>query len=187
MNKPSRLFSFKEHISNVFTAGISFVRIRQLKRRNKSVMNKKLKERIMLAVSEVNGCAMCSYVHTKLALQVGIDNEEIKNIIKGDIEGIPEEDVPAVLFAKNFAFNHEVIDPALYNKIAELYGEDKANAIIHVCNIITMTCAMGINLKLLKNRILLKPGKGSKFFNEIMIPLSTIVLFPVAIIAGLFN
>jgi AhpD family alkylhydroperoxidase len=187
MNKPYRLFSFKEHVNNVFTAGRSFVQVRQLKRRNNSAMNKKLKERIMLAVSEVNGCSMCSYVHTKLALQVGIDNEEIKNIIKGDVEGIPEEDIPAVLFAKNFAFNHEVIDLALYNKIAELYGEDKANAIIHVCNIITMTCAMGINLKLLKNRILLKPGKGSKFFNEIMIPLSTIVLFPVAIIAGLFN
>ena len=28
-------------------------------------------ERIMLAVTEVNGCAICSYAHTKMALEAG--------------------------------------------------------------------------------------------------------------------
>ena len=34
-------------------------------------------ERIMLAVTEVNGCAVWSYAHTKMALEAGMTNEEI--------------------------------------------------------------------------------------------------------------
>ena len=35
-------------------------------------------ERIMLAVTEVNGCAVCSYAHTKMALESGFSIEEIE-------------------------------------------------------------------------------------------------------------
>ena len=52
-------------------------------------MNFKFKERTMLAVTEVNGCIMCSYVHTKLSLKAGLSNEDIKEILAGDLDGIP--------------------------------------------------------------------------------------------------
>ncbi|WP_256205872.1 carboxymuconolactone decarboxylase family protein [Carnobacterium iners] len=38
-------------------------------------------ERIMLAVTQVNGCSVCSYTHTKMALEVGMKSEKIKNIL----------------------------------------------------------------------------------------------------------
>ena len=46
-------------------------------------MNKAFLERIMLAVTEVNGCAMCSYFHTRVALESGFSSEEIRNILGG--------------------------------------------------------------------------------------------------------
>jgi AhpD family alkylhydroperoxidase len=185
MNKKSRLFTVKEHVKNIFTAGISFVELKKMKK--KKIINKKLKERVMLAVSEVNGCAMCSWVHTRIALDAGMDNKEIKTILAGEMEGIPEEDVLAVLFAKNFAFNHDKIDPEMYQKLIDVYGENKAIAIVYVCNVITMTCAMGINLKLLRDRILFKRRKDSNLLVELTIPLLTMILFPFAVIKALFR
>jgi AhpD family alkylhydroperoxidase len=38
----------------------------------------------MLAVTEVNGCEMCSYAHTKMALEAGLSNDEIQQMLAGD-------------------------------------------------------------------------------------------------------
>ncbi|MFA7136802.1 MAG: carboxymuconolactone decarboxylase family protein, partial [Bacteroidales bacterium] len=41
-------------------------------------------ERLQLAVTEVNGCAACSYQHTQMALEQGMSNEEITSFLSGD-------------------------------------------------------------------------------------------------------
>ena len=38
------------------------------------VLDQAFKERIMLAVTEVNGCAMWSYSHTQMGLQAGLSS-----------------------------------------------------------------------------------------------------------------
>jgi hypothetical protein len=53
---------------------------------------------------------MCSYVHTKLSLKAGLSNEDIKEILAGDLDGIPADESLAVLFAKDYAYNKETID-----------------------------------------------------------------------------
>ena len=79
----------------------------------------------MLAVTEVNGCIMCSYVHTKLSLKAGLSNEDIKEILAGDLDGIPADESLAVLFAKDYAYNKETIDLAFYDKLEKTRQESK--------------------------------------------------------------
>ncbi|MFA5299056.1 MAG: carboxymuconolactone decarboxylase family protein, partial [Lutibacter sp.] len=43
-------------------------------------------ERLQLAVTEVNGCPACSYQHTKMALNLGMSNEEISSFLSGGDE-----------------------------------------------------------------------------------------------------
>ena len=60
-------------------------------------------ERIMLAVTEVNGCAICSYAHTKMALEAGMSNEEIQNMLSGIFDNVPTEEMAAIMFAQHYA------------------------------------------------------------------------------------
>ena len=62
-------------------------------------------ERIMLAVTQVNGCEICSYGHTKLALEQGMSNKEIQMLLSGNTEGIPSEEATAIFFAQHYADN----------------------------------------------------------------------------------
>jgi len=41
------------------------------KAKRKGEMTSEFIERIMLAVTEVNGCPLCSYAHTKMPLRLG--------------------------------------------------------------------------------------------------------------------
>lgn len=50
------------------------------KARRKNELSHESIERIMLAVTEVNGCAICSYAHAKIALAGGMGQEEIQNM-----------------------------------------------------------------------------------------------------------
>ncbi|MDO9237211.1 MAG: carboxymuconolactone decarboxylase family protein [Aquabacterium sp.] len=63
-----------------------------------------LREQVMLAVTSVNGCRYCSWLHTGLALENGVDLAELQGILES--EGIEVKDTPeavAILFAKHFA------------------------------------------------------------------------------------
>ncbi|MCR3906402.1 MAG: carboxymuconolactone decarboxylase family protein [Tenericutes bacterium] len=179
-----RKYNLIEHIPIVFRAALGFLTLKSLKK--KKAMNFKLKERIMLAVTEVNGCVLCSYVHTKLALKSGLTDDEIKELLAGDLENVPKEESLAVLFAKDYAFNKETIDPIYYKKIEERYGVYKAKAILSACEVITMTNSMGIAMGLLKETLTFRHVKGSNILNEILIPILTMVLFPIFLILGLF-
>ncbi|WP_160322488.1 carboxymuconolactone decarboxylase family protein [Aquabacterium parvum] len=63
-----------------------------------------LREQVMLAVTSVNGCRYCSWLHTGLALENGVDLTELQSILES--EGIHVHETPeavAILFAKHFA------------------------------------------------------------------------------------
>jgi len=69
MKKQTRSFSIKDQYRNIVSGARGFVYLRSNRKHRR--MTKALKERIMLAVTHVNGCAMCSFVHTKIALDSG--------------------------------------------------------------------------------------------------------------------
>mgnify|MGYP000692557529 CR=1 FL=1 len=73
--KKERIFKIKEQVRNIYNASKSFVILKASKKYK--LMNKQLKERIMLSITEVNGCSLCSYVHTRAALSSGMTRENI--------------------------------------------------------------------------------------------------------------
>ena len=87
------------------------------------------RERLMLAVTAVNGCSYCSYAHARQALAEGIDSGEVEALQDGVVENSPREEVPALLYAQHWAETAGKIDPAARERIIETYDEGTVNAI----------------------------------------------------------
>lgn len=133
------------------------------------------KERIMLAVTEVNNCEMCSYHHTKLALETGMDSGEIKNMLSGDFSGVPDQELPAIMFAQHYAFMRGKPDESSWAKLVEVYGENKAERILAAIRTIMVGNAYGIVMGSLKKRGKGGGDKRSSLIYEIIV---LVTLFP---------
>lgn len=175
MEHSSRLFTVREQVRNIYKGTRAFVHLRKSKKLK--IMNKRLKEEIMLAVTYVNGCEMCSFVHTKVALNSGMNSEEIKGILSGDHSDILETNAVAAIFGEHYADSKEHPDCDSINRLIEEYGEQKAELILAACQMITMTNGMGIALDDLWNRIRFKRNKSSRLVIEVFNPLLTALLF----------
>jgi AhpD family alkylhydroperoxidase len=62
-----------------------------------------LREEVMLAVTSVNDCRYCSWVHTGLALENGVDMEELDLLLGKSLDNASEREAVAILFGKHFA------------------------------------------------------------------------------------
>lgn len=178
--KQERVFKIKEQVKNIYLASKSFVLLKKSKKYR--LMNKKLKERIMLSVTEVNGCTLCSFVHTKVALGAGMSKENIKEILDGEHNNIPVEDAVAVMFSQEFAYSKEHPSDDSVNRLIKEYGIKKAELVLAACNVITMTNGMGISMAMFGNRLRFRREKRSNIIGEIMNPLLTMILFPTLVI-----
>ncbi len=117
------------------------------KAKKKNIINQQFQERLMLAVTEVNGCAMCSYAHTKMALEAGLSNEEISSLLVGsNQEHTPDGELNAILFASYYAECRAKVDKNIWNKIVDEYGIEKALGILAAIRIITVGNVYGIAL-----------------------------------------
>ena len=176
----TRVFKIREQIRNIYRGAKGFVLLRTSKKYK--LMNKELKEQIMLAITEVNGCSMCSFVHTKIALSNGMDRYEINQILNGDISHISIENSVAVIFGQAFAYQKEKPSSDIINRIVEEYGLQKAELILAACNMITMTNGMGTSMDYLYERIKFNRNKESNILIELFNPLLTMVLFPLLVL-----
>ena len=97
------------------------------------------RERLMMVVTEVNGCRYCSSFHAKEALKSGISNEELKVLLAGEIPAnAPLEEIPALVYAQHWAESDAQPDEAALQRLAEEYGQEKADAIQIVLRMIRM-------------------------------------------------
>ena len=94
-----------------------------------NLVSQAFQERLMLAVTEVNGCAICSYEHAKLALEAGLSKDEIEGILAGLGDSIPETEKPAILFAQYYAEQKGAVARASWQKLQDTYGKDTADVI----------------------------------------------------------
>ena len=113
------------------------------------VLDQAFKERIMLAVTEVNGCAMCSYAHTQMALEAGLSSEDVYKRQDMDtiylLHGAMEE--PSVLLSKSTLseladhYQTAVILPAMGNGFyVDAAHEFLCNELVKYCLLYTSRC-----------------------------------------------
>ena len=99
----------------------------ELIRNNKTkLVDKRLIKRLQLAVTEVNGCAACSYQHTQMALKEGMSNEEISSFLSGGSEFTKPEEAKAIMFAQHFADSRGFPKKYAYDSIIKEYGKKKS-------------------------------------------------------------
>src|SRR6056297_614707 len=66
------------------------------------IIDAEFRQRLMIAVTKVNGCRYCSYYHSKLALKAGISQEELDSLLAGELNDCPEEEVLALVYAQHW-------------------------------------------------------------------------------------
>ena len=83
------------------------------------------RERLMLAVTAVNGCRYCSYYHAKEALKTGLPEAEIRAMQDGIVDNAPAEELTALLYAQHWAESNAHPDPDVRQKLIDTYGVAK--------------------------------------------------------------
>lgn len=94
------------------------------------------RERLMLSVTEVNGCRMCSYIHTREALRAGVSRDEVRRLLAGQHDDVPEAQLPAVLFAHHWAETQGAVDPEAEANARGAYPAKQFDAILLVLHFI---------------------------------------------------
>jgi AhpD family alkylhydroperoxidase len=101
------------------------------------------RERLMLSVTAVNNCRICSYVHTKQALLSGLSKEETEMLLKGVIDNCPDKEIAALFYAQHWADTDANPDPKAKQKLVETYGKDTAEVIELVLRVIRVGNLVG--------------------------------------------
>lgn len=169
----------------IFYNGIRTMKYMYKAKRNKE-LSKKFIERIMLAVTEVNNCALCSHAHTKKALESGMSCEEIQKLLSGIIDDIPADQVTAVLFAQHYADTRGNPTMESWAHIVEIYGISKARGILGSIRTIMIGNTYGIPWSSFFNRLRGKPDERSSLRYEISMILGSF-LIPISLIHAIIS
>jgi len=157
----------------------------ELIRNNKTkLVDKRLIKRLQLAVTEVNGCAACSYQHTQMALKEGMSNEEISSFLSGGSEFTKPEEAKAIMFAQHFADTRGFPKKYAYESILEEYGKKKASIILSASQMMIAGNMYGIPFSAFLSRLQGKPYKDSTLFYELGMLIFGILCLPIAVIHG---
>ena len=84
------------------------------------------RERLMLAVTGVNDCRYCSFLHSNLAAMTGLGGVEIKALLDGRIDSAPSHEIPGLTYAIAWAQADGKPEPNLWDKLLSVYGESTA-------------------------------------------------------------
>lgn len=179
MTANKRIFTTREFYRIVDDAVSSLKDMRHA--RKSCLVSKQLQNHIMLVVTEVNGCALCSYVHTKDALEMGMTAEDIQSILSGSIDHLDAVESVALFFAQHYAETVGQYSEQSWKRVVDTYGFEKAKGILGVTKVIMMGNAQGIAFGALKNRLKGKPDKKSSLAQELGVLFAIIPFLPIAV------
>ena len=158
-----------------------------IKNRRKKLVDKAFLERLMLAVTEVNGCTVCSYAHSYVALKQGMSNEEINSFLSGDEKFIDPVEAKAIAFAQHFADTRGFPKNDAYKTIIDEYGKEKAEIILSAIQLIMVGNMYGIPYSAFKSRLKGKPYKDSSLIYELGMLIAGLILLPISLIHGVLR
>jgi AhpD family alkylhydroperoxidase len=146
-------------------------------------------ERLMLATTEVNGCEVCSYAHTRMALKEGFTQEEIDAFLSGSKAFVKEEESTSILFAQHTADTMGKPDFETYQRVVDVYGRKKAEIIKAGITVMMMGNIAGIPLSAFMRRLQGNPYTNSTLLYELGLlviqPFFMIIAIPVALLKSL--
>ena len=183
MKKEPRYFTVSEF--NRITANMAYALLKFRKERR--LLSKALEKQIMLAVSEVNSCRICSYVHTQALLKEGASEEELASLLSGTITSLNKEHHTAILFAEHYADTTGNYDQDTFAALVRDYGYEKAVGIVATIEIIMFGNANGIAFTNLANRLRFRRNKNSKLLTELYTGPFAYLFLPFCLIITVFR
>lgn len=157
------------------------------KNKKQKLLDEHFITRLNLAVTEVNGCAACSYQHTKMALREGMSGEEISSFLSGGDSFIRPEEAKALMFVQHFADARGRPKKYAWEAIVQEYGAEKARVILSAAQVMFCGNIYGIPYSAFQSRRKGKPFKDSSLFYEVGMMVAGILLLPIAIVHGLLR
>lgn len=161
----------------IYTAGLLFKdsgfliwnipKIVSISRKKK--ISKAFMEKIMCVTTAVNGCTYCTWFHAKQAIESGISEDEIKNIMKLQFEADASDfELPALLYAQHYAETNRNPDAEMDKKLMSYYGDKTTNDIILIIRIIFFGNLYGNTWDAIISRFKRLPAKGSNILFELI-------------------
>ena len=144
-------------------------------------------ERIMMAVTEVNGCRYCSYFHTQVSLRAGMKKEEITRLLDGNFEGAPDDELAALHFAQHYAESGGKPNPDAIQCMIDAYGEIRTREITAVIRAIMVGNAWGNMFDALRHRLRGEPKPDVTMWDEMGVLLGPLVMVPWVLVSTLFK
>jgi AhpD family alkylhydroperoxidase len=159
--RPQRVSMGGSHRRSYHSPGELLVDLRMiLSRRNdiRALMRGDLimpafRERLMLVVTEVNGCRYCSYAHARAALSAGVPQDEIEALAARVREQSPPEEVPALLYAQHWAEADGKPGATTRERVVAQYGEHAVGIMELALRMIRVGNLSGNTLAYLLHRI----------------------------------
>lgn len=182
--EPKRRFTFAE----AYQVAVDAVRSIPDFIRSRQELGAPFVERIMLAVTEVNGCPACAYEHTKMALRAGLDSDEIRQMLSGEYDGVPDRELPALMFAQHYADSGGNPDPEAWAAVVKEYGSALANGILGAIRVMMWGNVIGLAYSGLQAKFAGETLEGSSTPRDAaMMTFSVLNLPVVAVQAALSN
>jgi len=102
------------------------------------------RERLMMVVTEVNGCRYCSYFHARNALMAGVSQEELRELLDRSIpKDTPAGELPALAYAQHWAESGAKPDQDAVRRLVEVYNPEKTAAIHIILRMIRVGNLLG--------------------------------------------
>lgn len=161
-----RLYSLSGFLGDVGWALSHLGQVRRAMR-----LDKAFGKRIFLAVTRVNGCRYCAYVHARTALAAGLAPDEVARLLAGEMGEVPPAEAVALAFAQHYAETAGRVDPAAWDRLVEVYGPPTAEAILVNIRLITMGNLWGNTLDAFLFRFRGQAAPGSNPASELLVVL----------------
>lgn len=143
-------------------------------------------ERIMLAVTEVNGCELCSYAHSRFALEAGIEESEIRQLLGGVTARVPDRELAGVAFGQHYADTRGHPDVAAWDEVVSEYGEESL-CVLMAARTMMWGNALGIPLSALRSRFQGRPYPDSSLGSEVGTSLGGTLVTPLGVLLGVLD
>lgn len=139
-------------------------------------------ERVQLAVTAVNACAVCSYVHSGLALKMGLSEAEIHGMLTGEGQTPHPHEAKALLFAEHYADTRCRPERAAYDALLAAYGRPTARVIVAAIQLMIVGNYIGLPLSARRSRKRGKPYSDSSVAYETGMVVLFFLIIPPALV-----
>jgi AhpD family alkylhydroperoxidase len=126
-------------------------------------------EKIMMAVTRVNGCRYCAYFHARMALREGVSPDEIAKLLALEVGGFPEEEAVALAFAQHWVETAGHPNPEAEGRFCEYYGPQVSADIYNWMRMISFGNLAGNSVDAFLSRLRGAPARGSNPIGEFLL------------------